>query len=803
MVVLLAVLAVLAVWLLLRASLPELAGERNAASLSAAISIERDSRGVPTISGSTQRDVAFGLGFVHGQDRFFQMDLARRLAAGELAALFGPAALEHDRQARPLQLRQVAARVAEKESPENRGWIEAYARGVNAGLASLDARPWEYWLLRSRPEPWRTEDTVLAVHAIWWQLQYGDIERERQRNLVAAAVRSRDTPDSIGDATASERLLQFLYPMGTEWDAPNFASLAEAASAAADLQRRAAPPLPGPREFSLRESPAAPTDAAAPASGIARSMPGSNNWAISGQRTGSGAALVANDMHLGLGVPIIWYHARLRFTGADKSVQEQTGVTLPGAPAIIAGTNGRIAWGFTNAYGDWLDLIQVSCDLRHNQYATEAGAQRFTLTRDTIRVRGADDVEIEIRDSALGVLIGQDPATGTCELLRWLVREPGATNLRLREFALSGSVGEALNLAPQIGVPQLNLVVGDRDGNIGWALLGRVPVDARGPRTPTPIVWRGEGAGLAIENPEIGAVWSANSRAVEGAMEAPISGDESVLGAHYDFGARARQIRDALLERKAPADEAQMLALQLDDRALFLQRWRDLMLGLLDERAVMNQPRRLQARGLLLNWAARASVDAVGYRLVREFRTRMEQRVWAALMAGLGLQAGRTAPGAQFEATLWRLVTEQPPHLLAPGQELWRDWLLETLDATILEMVGRCERLERCTWGSFAPVEIRHPLSGAVPGLGRLIDMPERELAGDHDVPRVQRGAFGASQRFAVSPGREQFGYMQLAGGQSGHPLSPFYRSMFDDWADGVPSSFLPGPTQYRMTLRP
>ena len=144
-----------------------------------------------------------------------------------------------------------------------------------------------------------------------------------------------------------------------------------------------------------------------------------------------------------------------------------------------------------------------------------------------------------------------------------------------------------------------------------------------------------------------------------------------------------------------------------------------------------------------------------------------------------------------------------PTAVAPPGGGDWRAFLLQRLDATIAELLKDCGSLSSCEYGRMEPVAVRHPLSGALPLLPRLLDMPTRALGGDHHMPRVQDGAFGASERFAVSPGRERDGYLELPGGPSGHPLSPFYRSGFEDWANGIPTPFLPGPAAHRLVLKP
>ena len=187
---------------LLRGSLPQLDGEVTAAvgAPDAAVVIERDAGGATTVRGADMAAVAYGLGFAHAQDRFFQMDLSRRLSSGELSALLGERMLEQDRKARPFRFRRVAKSVVADATPAQRAVLEAYTRGVNRGLESLRVRPWEYILLRATPQPWRPEDSILVVHAMWWQLQYADVGSDMSRRAVVARLEQRATAASRADA---------------------------------------------------------------------------------------------------------------------------------------------------------------------------------------------------------------------------------------------------------------------------------------------------------------------------------------------------------------------------------------------------------------------------------------------------------------------------------------------------------------------------------------------------------------------------------------------------------------------------
>lgn len=283
-------------------------------------------------------------------------------------------------------------------------------------------------------------------------------------------------------------------------------------------------------------------------------------------------------------------------------------------------------------------------------------------------------------------------------------------------------------------------------------------------------------------------------------MEYLIGNDEADGGMHYDKGARQRQIRDGLLALQRPATAADMLAIQLDDRALLLERWQRLLLGVLDEDALRNQPKRAELRRYVTDWQGRAAVDSVSYRLVRDFRERTRGAVWNMLTAAIGAGQGST-PFPLFEGSLWRLVTEQPAHLLPAGEQDWQTFLLKQADEVIREAESNCGTFDRCTWGAYNTTAIRHPLSASLGPLSRFLDMPARAIAGDMNMPRVAGPNFGASERFAVSPGREAEAYLQIPGGQSGHPLSPFYRAGYEDWVSGKPRPLLPGPAVHTLTL--
>jgi penicillin amidase len=772
----LALLAVAAAFLALRASLPRLDGERLLSGLAAPATISRDALGVLTVEAAGARDAAFALGYATAQERFFEMDLLRRAAAGELAEVFGAAALPVDRERRLHRFRTRARTVLAGLDEASRSRAQAYAEGVNAGLADLAARPWQYSLLRQRPAPWRAEDSLLVGYAMFFDLQ----DETNARELATARLRA-SLPPAYTD---------FVLAAGNGWDAPIAG------------EPLALPPIPPAEVVDLRRLDRrhfgrevdVTTDYAV----------GSNGWAVDGRLTAHGGALVANDVHLGLRVPNIWLRARLRFAGAGGAV-DVAGVTLPGFPGIVIGANGRIAWAFTNSYGDWLDWVEVKfTDAARRRYRTADGEREVETWVETIAVRGAAAETITVRETVFGPIAHESDAFGTLALA-WTAHHPAAVNLGLLRFEAASDVGLALRIAETTGMPAQNLIVGDAQGAIGWTVIGALP-RRTGFDASRPADWSQPGVGWLgwrsaddlprVLAPPSGRLWSANARMVDGEALAAI-GDGG-----YRLGARAGQIRDGLLARPR-FSEADMLAIQLDDRALFLRRWWQLLRNVLAGHD--GEPALAELWRATASWSGRAAVDSADYRLVREFREQVQRRVLDGLAAPMrAVDPEFVLPRLdQVEGPLWELLQARPPHLLPPQYADWDALLLAAARAVASELGGLPGGLAARTWGERMQPAIRHPLSRAVPWLAPLLDMPRQPLPGDVAMPRVQGQGFGASLRMAVAPGREADGYLHMPGGQSGHPLSPFYGAGHADWAQGRPTPFLPGAPRHTLRLRP
>ncbi len=825
-VLVLALLAVGAVWLLIRASLPQVEGTIALPGLQQSLEISRDERGTVTLAGENRLDLARGLGWVHAQERFFEMDLTRRSAAGELSALFGEKALERDRQRRVHRLR---ARLTErfKTLPAHeQALLQAYTDGVNAGLHALPVRGWQYLLLRATPQDWTPVDSLLVISEMYFMLQSSSIEAGLERVLVR---------EKAGDA-----MYQWLYPRGGRWDAPLDGSqvadslmpsaaeldlrVGRKKSGTTDLatggqvvqlrsplilggaERKDPAPVcfmsflsgfaghsllnfrkqgPGP-SFPNTEDCCECEASASVMAGLGEApVIGSNNWAVAGARTSHGGAILADDMHLGLGVPSIWFRAQLQFGVGDQAVRA-AGVTLPGLPALIVGSNGHVAWGFTNAYGQWFDWVEVPADAKLVQHA------------EVLLVKGGTAQTFVVEELEGAPVVATEDKRRFA--LHWVAHEGDAYSLVLDEMLNARHVSDALSLAQRAGMPHQNLLAADRDGQIGWTIAGRLwsqrGIDASQGRLAEVAQmrhgWLRPEDYPQVLSPAQGQLWTANSRQLGGDLA------EQIGDGGFDLGARAQQIRDRLSERPRH-DEVSVGEIHLDDEARFMRTWANRFQTLLN-----NHPDRAALAQLLAQWNGRADADQVAYRLVRTARLNTLNVLWLAWTRPfVGERQDndklRIRWRNQFEYSAVQALDKQPAHLLPVDYASWDALLLAQLDAAAKEMSADGP-MAQATWGQQNTSRIQHVLAKAIPPLSRWLDMPSTAQSGDTNMPHVASPAFGQSQRLVVSPGREENGWLSMPGGQSGHPLSPYYGAGHDDWVQARHTPLLAGTAQHRMT---
>ncbi|HEV2538610.1 MAG TPA: penicillin acylase family protein [Frateuria sp.] len=776
-------------WYLLAGSRARLDGRLRVTALAAPVTITRDAAGSATFDARSRDDATFALGFVHAQERFFEMDLMRRAAAGELAELVGPAALGNDLDIRRHRLRAVAQAAYAAMPPAQRHVLDRYRDGVNAGLADLRQKPWEYFLLGATPQPWRSEDSGLVIAAMYLDLNgQGHNTRELELARMHAVL-----PPSLVD---------FLLAPDPDWEAPLTGGLSHP------------PLLPDASVFDLRKGAPAMAGATQPSRTLApvpeERYPGSNSFAVAGALTDTGAAMLANDMHLRLRVPDIWFRARLRYPDATApgGVRDAVGVTLPGTPALVAGSNGQVAWGFTNSYGDWLDWVRITRDgADPARYKVPGGWATIERHAERIRVRGAPDRMLDVEDTRWGPILARD-TDGTPLALAWIAHDPRAYNLGLMQLERAPSVAAALELAPTMGMPPQNLLVADREGHIGWTLAGNaVPLRAPGSEPQRPADWSQPGSGWQgwaapgqyprVVDPPNGRLWTANNRTVDGPAR-ELLGD----GGH-DLGARAQQIRDDLAAY-GMFTTGNLLDIQLDDRAAFLTPWQRL---LQDTLAGSRDPALEPLRKLTATWRNHASPDSVDYRLVRAFREQVHALALAPFVARVQARYPDFSwplGGGNGEAAVWSLLRNQPAWLLDPRYRDWQALLLDAAHREVAELGAQPGGLAARRWGEVNRAGIRHALSPALPAfLAHFLDMPDDPLPGDANMPRVAAPGFGASERLAVSPGHEAQGILEMPGGQAGNPLSPYYGAGQADWVQGRATPLLPGPVKWTLVLGP
>ena len=770
-------------WMTLRGSLPELDGQRQSPLLSATVTVERDDNGVPTISGSSRLDLAYATGFVHGQERFFQMDLLRRSAAGELAELFGAKALPLDRAHRLHRFRARAELVLQHLTPAERTMLERYAAGINDGLNGLRARPFEYLLSHATPRPWTPADSLLAMWAMYFDLQGNQEPRELARGWLVAHL------------DPAQRA--FLLPEATSWDTPLDAR-------AVELAPVVIPPT-APAWWGRKD--AVPARQVA---GVAfTDSVGSNNYAIAGTRTTHGGAIVSDDMHLGLQLPNTWYRLALRFPDAQGRPRRVVGVSLPGTPpAVIVGSNGHVAWAFTNSYADTLDLVRLGTDAAHpGQVRTPSGWETPVAHTETLLVKGEPAQTLTVLETGLGPI---RTVEGTMYAVHWVAHSPEALNLHHLQLEASTNLDEAVAAAAGDGIPAQNIVLGDDRGGIAWTIAGALPHRAQGGlAVSVPLAFDGVvptwDTLLAPErhprvvNPPGGQIVTANSRQLTGA-EAAVIGD-----AGFDLGARVHQLSDNVRALGARTDVPAAFQASLDDRALFIARWRERALAALDAGALADHPQRAEFRRLLVHsWDGRASTASVGYRLASQFMWSLHDLLFAGVdaeLAKLDPKANIVVATSRWPVVVARLLDERPAAWLPSAYPSWQALQLAAIDRAIADITADGTPLAQATWGQRNTAAIVHPFTIAVPALRRWLSAPPDQLPGDANLPRVVGPKFGQSERLTVAPGREDEGLFDMPGGQSGHPLSPYFLKGHADWVQGRPSPLLPGATVHTLTF--
>jgi penicillin amidase len=521
----------------LRASLPQTSGRIQVAGLAAPVDIVRDAYGIPHISARSEADAWFGLGFVHAQDRLFQMEITRRVGEGRLSELLGKPGLRSDRFMRIMGVERGAEASLAALSPAAHAQLDAYAAGVNAFLADNPVLPPQLLLLRDTPEPWRPIDTLIWARLMALQLSGNwreELERAELTKTVPPELMAALWPNRAADMATT------LTHLSAAYDGFAFDRLAAAL-----------PPPLGPNLAS-------------------------NEWVVSGEHTASGKPLLVNDPHLGLTAPGQWYLARIDAPGLSLA-----GATAPGVPAVLLGHNAKIAWGFTTTGADTFDLfLERTVPDDPTRYLTPDGPQPFDTHTETIKVRGAPDETITVRTTRHGPVISDAmPEAASGEVLALASPayfRPDTTAAAMFEVNRAGNWADFVAAMSGWQAPIQNVVYADVDGHIGFITPGLIPHRKAGEGwVPSP-GWTGEydwdGFVPFAElprsfDPPIGRIVNANNRVV---------GDDFPVFITREWAAsfRARRINE-LLDATARQDIYSSQTMQTDAVSIFAREVHD------------------------------------------------------------------------------------------------------------------------------------------------------------------------------------------------------------------------------------
>jgi penicillin amidase len=761
-----------ATYLVLAAALPRRSGEAQLPGLTAPLAIALDARAIARVRGESFEDVLRGQGYLHAQERFFQMDLLRRSSAGELAALFGERALAADRGQRPFDYRERARRLRPALPAEQRAWLEAYAAGVNAGLADLGARPPEYWLVGAAPEPWQPEDTLLVVLTFYTMLSNNEAY-ERAQGVMHEVL-----PPALYD---------FLTPSASRFDRPVLgASPADPTGGYLPL------PIPGADVVDLRREPAPPRGRA-PRIEPPLLGPASNNWAVDATRGVGGRAMVANDPHLSLRLPNIFYRIELEWPE-----HAARGVSIPGLPGVLIGATDDVAWGATVSNADQSDWVVVEVDAADpTRYRTPDGYEQFTTNTSEIAVADGEPVRVETRVTRWGPVVAEDWQGRPLALhATWL--EPQGLDLDIVGLPMATDAAGASALLARWAGPSMNWVLADRGGNIGWVVNGPIPrrVGLDGSRPESfadgSRAWQGRLPPPGALGGRDGAIFTANSRTLSAERAGAIS-------RMWMRPLRAKRIDDLLAAQRTFA-ERDFLAMQLDTRAEGYEQLRAVVLEVVgdDERDASLA----QARDLARDWNGHADVEQTAFRLLHAYyRTLLERALEPLLAPAIAADPSFVYRWPLADEVLRRLLDERPAHLLTSEHSDWRSFLRQTLQDTLAGLAR--EGPLAAPWGESNVLDVEHPFAGALGPLGRWLELPAAPLPGSMVSLRVAAPSYGAVLRMSVAPASPADGVLELAGGQSGHFLSPQFRDQHADWAAGAPSPFLAGEPTARFDLVP
>lgn len=770
-----------AVTLLTNRRQPQKSGSIYCEELQQPVEISTDSYGVPHIYAHSEDDLYFAQGYIHAQERLWQMEFNRRVTSGRLSELFGNQTLEMDRFCRRLGMHRAAAAEIEALPAEDLHVLEVYARGVNSFIThNKQQLPVEFRLLHIQPEPWAPVDTIK-----WSKLEALSLSGNWENELIRARLIEKLGTERAAQLEAGyDAQMPLIVPPGIAYQGTNLKILE---------QYEQIRLMSG---FSI--------------------MGGSNNWVVDGTLTATGAPILCNDPHMGQTVPSIWFECHLIADDIDI-----TGASFPGAPGIIIGHNQHISWGVTNATSDIQDLyIEKFNPEDPGQYEFAGQWEEAQIIREEMIVKGLDQPVVEeVRVTRHGPIlthmsattqIQTDNAKGSFELplaLCWTAFEPGRLISAIRQLNRARNWQEFRTALRSWNVPPQNFVYADIEGNIGYIMAGAIPIRATG-QTLIPVPgWTGEYEWTGTipfdelpqtYNPEQHFIVTANNRVVDDNYPYYISHE-------WANGYRAKRIQDLLTSKdKLTLDD--MAAIQLDQYAVAAEVIVPLILGLEAKNGVQRA-----ANEILQGWDYQLKPESIAASIYTTFLRKIEHIVFDALLGNdelllqnylgqsssiLGLYNGNLGRDIPL---LMRLIRQQDDQwfansVLPNGPTSWQIAFERAFDATIGELTEKLGgNILRWQYQGLHTITYTHAL-GVVKSLASFFNRGPFPIGGSIDTVNVSQAAITDPYNVtAVAAYRQIIDMQQLdnsrsihAPGQSGHPASKHYDDFIQLWRDGL-----------------
>jgi penicillin G amidase len=804
------VAAVAVVWWFVYRPLPRLNGRISVPGLQKDVIVERDSWGIPHIRASSVEDLVEAQGYVMAQDRLWQMDLLRRVARGQLSEILGPVTLEVDKQFRTLGFSRAAVRDVAQMDPETRTVMEAYARGVNRFIDQhRNQLPIEFSLLKYQPQPWQPSDS-LVIAGYMYQTLTNTWEEKLNRAKVTERVgweRARDlfSPDAtmdhfvVGDPNVANDGSQRTRVGSGDEDDDDDDDMGGDDVIKADAT--------GPTSPTAQDSfPDLTSALATSLHSFLADMPqeirhelGSNNWVVSGDHTATGKPLLANDTHLELSVPSIWYELHLTAPGWNVK-----GFTLPGAPLVVIGHNDHIAWGFTNNGASVQDLyIETLNPAASDQYRANKKWLKAQVFDEVIHVKGHQDEHLPVVVTRHGPIVRRDGARAYA--LRWTATEPGGLSSTYNFLGKAQNWEEFRNIMKHVWGPGQNAVYADVKGNIGYIMAARVPVRKKGHgEVPEPgdvddYEWTGyipfDQLPQAL-NPDSGLIVTANARVVG-------PGYKPYLTDHWEEPYRTARIYD-LVHDKHDLRPTDMLKVQTDTFTyphVFLA-------DQLAAAAKTYPPKDDRTKKLiegLKDWNGIADADSPEVSFLVALRR-------AALVLILEPYLKDETNLYQWRSTtfLQKILTDRPDKWLPPTYKNYDELLVAAADRAVAKLAEdtKTAKIEDWPWRRFDSLDMLHPL-GREGLLKDWLSITGKPQSGTSYSVRAATQRHGPAMRFVANLGNWDESILLITTGESGQPGSSHYSDQFSYWYEGKPifAAFSDAAeakaVKHRLTLTP